>query len=111
MAARHRRVVLDVTDVVASERDVPLATRISGAATMAEFINSANGATVPIGKSQTTIEVDVERYQDLLDSTDLTPAQRQDVIQGVWTIVAVAMDLGLKVDPAQISNRKARTMP
>ena len=44
MATCHRRVVLDVTDVVASEREFPLAIRTSGVSIMAKCIHSSSRA-------------------------------------------------------------------
>jgi hypothetical protein len=69
---------------------------------MSGFMDSTHGeASAPTDKRQRRMEIDVERYQALLDSADLTPAQKREVIRALWTIIAVAIDLGLGVYPAQ----------
>jgi hypothetical protein len=46
---------------------------------------------------QRRFEIDVDRYQAMLDSTDLTPEQKEEVIRAVWTMVLIAIDLGLDI--------------
>jgi hypothetical protein len=48
---------------------------------------------------QRHLEIDVDRYQAMLDSTDLTPEQKQEVIRAVWTMILIAIDLGLGIHP------------
>lgn len=51
-------------------------------------------------KSQ-IVEVDVERYQDLLDSADLSAEQKAEFLRALWSIIIAFIDLGYGVHPAQ----------
>lgn len=55
---------------------------------------------------QRRFEIDVDRYQAMLDSTDLTPEQKEDLIRGLWTMTMMAIDLGLSIQPAPTSSAK-----
>jgi hypothetical protein len=68
---------------------------------MAKFMNDMREDATAPDKRQRRLEIDVERYQALLDSADLTAAQKQDVIRALWTINAIAIDLSLGIYPAQ----------
>lgn len=47
------------------------------------------------------IELDIEKYQSYLDGSDLTPAQKEDFLRALWSIVVAFVDLGFGVDPVQ----------
>ncbi len=47
-------------------------------------------------------EIDVDRYQAMLDSAHLTQRQKEELIRALWTIVMMAIDLGLNIQPAPI---------
>lgn len=69
---------------------------------MANFKPKTHGDAHPTtGKRRRRMEIDVERYQALLDSSELTAAQKHDLIRTLWTIIGVVTDLGLEVSPAQ----------
>ncbi|WP_300071798.1 hypothetical protein [uncultured Ruegeria sp.] len=48
-----------------------------------------------------TVEIDVERYQAYLDDPALSDAQREDIIQALWTIIVAFVELGFGVHPVQ----------
>ena len=48
-----------------------------------------------------TLTVDVARYQAYLDGSDLTPEQKEEVLQAVWSIVMTFVELGYGVHPLQ----------
>lgn len=54
-------------------------------------------------KRQRRLEIDVDRYQELLDSIDVTPAYREKVIRALSSICLMAIDLGLTIHPAPTS--------
>ncbi|MFO1210337.1 MAG: hypothetical protein U1E40_14135 [Amaricoccus sp.] len=91
---KAHRAGLDATDPVASERGAPRSppTHVQEPPTMAQS-----------GK-QRRFEIDVDRYQAMLDSTDLTPTQKEDLIRALWTMMMMAIDLGLSIQPAPNSN-------
>lgn len=47
------------------------------------------------------LEIDVERYQNLLDDPDLDPAQREQILRALWDIIIAFVDLGFGVHPMQ----------
>ncbi|MBG6211354.1 hypothetical protein IWQ49_006038 [Labrenzia sp. EL_126] len=53
------------------------------------------------GSSQRILEIDTEKYQRYLDESDLTPAQKQQVIEALWSIVVNFVELGFGVHPVQ----------
>jgi hypothetical protein len=55
------------------------------------------------GKRQRRLEIDVDRYQELLDSIDVTPAPKEQVLRAIWAISLMAIDLGLAVHHAPTS--------
>lgn len=47
------------------------------------------------------ITVDYERYTHFLESSDLTEAQKQDLLQVIWEIVVEFVSLGFGIHPLQ----------
>lgn len=47
------------------------------------------------------LEIDIEKYQAYLDGSDLTPAQKEDFLRALWSVVVAFVDLGFGVHPAQ----------
>ena len=47
------------------------------------------------------IEVDVERYQHLLDNPDLTEEQKAQMLEALWSIIVNFVELGWGVHPMQ----------
>ena len=48
-----------------------------------------------------TLSIDVARYQEYLDGSDLTPEQKEEFLQAVWSIVVTFVELGYGVHPLQ----------
>ena len=48
-----------------------------------------------------TLTLDVDRYQKYLDDADLSEAQKQDVLEALWSIIVSFVDLGFGVHPVQ----------
>ena len=46
-----------------------------------------------------TLHIDVERYQAMLDDSGVDDAQKQQVIEALWSIVVAMVELGSSVDP------------
>lgn len=51
--------------------------------------------------SERILEIDTEKYQRYLDESDLTPAQKQQVIEALWSIIVNFVELGFGVHPVQ----------
>lgn len=51
--------------------------------------------------SNATLRIDVDRYQHMLDSADLTDAQKQEVLEALWSIIVTVVELGYGVHPLQ----------
>ena len=47
------------------------------------------------------LTLDVDRYQKYLDDADLSDAQKQDVLEALWSIIVNFVDLGFGVHPVQ----------
>lgn len=47
------------------------------------------------------LEIDIEKYQAYLDGSDLTPAQKEDFLRALWSIMVACVDLGFGVHPVQ----------
>lgn len=47
--------------------------------------------------SKRTLTVDVAKYQEYLDHSDMTPDQKEDFLQAVLNIVVTFVDLGFSV--------------
>lgn len=48
-----------------------------------------------------TLRIDVERYQHMLDSADLTEAQKREILEALWSIIVTVVELGFGVHPLQ----------
>ena len=48
-----------------------------------------------------TLSIDVARYQEYLDGSDLTPEQKEEFLKAVWSIVVTFVELGHGVHPLQ----------
>ena len=48
-----------------------------------------------------TLTLDVDRYQKYLDDADLSEAQKQEVLEALWSIIVSFVDLGFGVHPVQ----------
>lgn len=69
--------------------------------------NESNlGESDPVSRapppSRRVITVDVKQYEAWLDSTDLTPAQKAEFIEALWSIVMAFVELGFGVHPLQV---------
>lgn len=51
--------------------------------------------------SNGTLRIDVERYQHMLDSADLSEDQKREVLEALWTIIVTVVELGYGVHPMQ----------
>ncbi|MCV9960289.1 hypothetical protein OIU34_00100 [Pararhizobium sp. BT-229] len=47
------------------------------------------------------VTLDVARYQALFDDSDLSPAQKEEFAQSLWSIVITFVELGFGVHPLQ----------
>ncbi|MBU2527619.1 MAG: hypothetical protein KKC03_13560 [Bacteroidetes bacterium] len=52
-------------------------------------------------KPTRVVEIDVMRYQHLLDDPDLTDEQKRAFLEALWSIVIDFVDLGFGVHPMQ----------
>lgn len=57
-------------------------------------VNSAKSA-------RPTLEVDYALYEKYLDDTDLTEAQKHEMIDGLWRIICDFVAIGFHVHPVQ----------
>lgn len=53
------------------------------------------------GEASRRVEIDIEKYQAYLDGSDLTPAQKEDFLRALWSVIVSFVDLGFGVHPAQ----------
>lgn len=51
--------------------------------------------------SNRKLGIDLDRYQYMLDSTDLTDSQKQEVLEALWSIIVTVVELGYGVHPLQ----------
>lgn len=73
---------------------------------MAELTNGAPAALprdITRGPQQRSrvIEVDIERYQEMLDSRVLSDEQKRAFLEALWSVITAFIDLGYGVHPAQ----------
>ena len=47
------------------------------------------------------LEVDIEKYQLLLDDPSLDAEQRADFLAALWSVIVAFIDLGYRVHPVQ----------
>lgn len=48
-----------------------------------------------------TLSIDVARYQEYLDGSDLTPEQKEEFLRAMWSIIVTFVELGYGVHPLQ----------
>lgn len=48
-----------------------------------------------------TLSIDVARYQEYLDGSDLTPEQKEEFLRAMWSVVVTFVELGYGVHPLQ----------
>lgn len=48
-----------------------------------------------------TLSIDVAKYQEFLDGTDLRPEQKEEFLSAVWSVVVTFVELGFDVHPLQ----------
>lgn len=53
------------------------------------------------GAAKPRLEIDIDKYQSYLDGSDLTPAQKEDFLRALWSVVVAFVDLGFGVHPVQ----------
>ena len=58
-------------------------------------------ATAEATAARPALRVDVEAYQAYLEDTDLSDAQKREVIEALWSIVVAFVELGFGVHPVQ----------
>ena len=71
---------------------------------MKNFNGANNTATILEAFSASahpTLSIDVAKYQEYLDGSDLTPEQKEEFLQAVWSIVVTFVELGYGVHPLQ----------
>ncbi len=47
------------------------------------------------------VHVDFARYQEFLDNTEMTEAQREEFLKALWSIIVAFIDLGFGIHPLQ----------
>lgn len=47
------------------------------------------------------MEIDIEKYQELLDDPSLDVDQKADFLTAIWSIIIAFTDLGYRVHPLQ----------
>lgn len=55
----------------------------------------------PVASKAKSIEIDVERYQAVLDEMDGMPEQKEALIRALWSVIVNFVDLGFGVHPVQ----------
>jgi len=63
--------------------------------------NTLNMLEAFSASARPTLSIDVARYQEYLDGSDLTPEQKEEFLQAVWSIVVTFVELGYGVHPLQ----------
>ena len=48
-----------------------------------------------------TVEIDYERYQEILDDPDMSESDKRQIIEALWQIIVQFVDLGIGVHPMQ----------
>jgi len=54
-----------------------------------------------VSTTRPALKLDVERYEEMLKSCDLTEEQRQDFLETIWSIIVGFVDLGFDIHPLQ----------
>ena len=55
-----------------------------------------------------TLTIDVAKYQEYLDGSELTPEQKEEFLKAAWSIVLSFVELGYGVHPLQEACGKER---
>lgn len=80
---------------------------------MKDDIRNGNGTGLSekfASSAQRSLTIDVARYQEYLDGSDLTPEQKEDFLRAVWSVVVTFVELGFGVHPLQeISGKDGET--
>ncbi|WP_375552561.1 hypothetical protein [Rhodophyticola porphyridii] len=63
--------------------------------------NTSNILEAFSASARPTLTVDVAKYQEHLDGSDLTPEQKEEFLKAVWSIVVTFVELGYGVHPLQ----------
>ena len=69
-------------------------------------IENTNGFTNNLteqfeASARPTLTVDLEKYQNYLDDSDMSPAQKQAYLEAIWVVIVSFVELGFGVHPAQ----------
>ncbi len=59
----------------------------------------ANTTHPPTAPPSPVLQMDVEHYERMLENSDLTPDQRQDLLEALWSMIVIFVDLGFCVEP------------
>lgn len=51
--------------------------------------------------AKTSLEIDTAKYQAYFDNPSLSDAQKEEIMQALWSIIVAFVDLGFGVHPAQ----------
>lgn len=71
---------------------------------MKDDIRNGNGIGLSenfASSAQRSLTIDVAKYQEYLDGSDLTPEQKEDFLRAVWSVVVTFVELGFDVHPLQ----------
>jgi hypothetical protein len=67
----------------------------NGADNTSTILNAFTASARPM------LTIDVERYQEYLDGSGLTPEQKEEFLKAAWSIVVTFVELGYGVHPLQ----------
>ena len=48
-----------------------------------------------------TLKLDIEKYQALLDGSDMTDEEKEEYIRTLWSVIVSFVDLGFSVQPRE----------
>jgi hypothetical protein len=66
------------------------------------FNADRNDLSYTFGASaKSTLTVDVEKYQAMLDGSGLTEEEKKQVLEALWSIIVNFVELGFEVHPLQ----------
>ena len=71
---------------------------------MKDDIRNGNGTSLSenfASSAQRIVEIDVAKYQEYLDDSDMTPEQKENFLRGLLSIILVISDLGFEVRPLE----------
>ena len=69
-------------------------------------IENSNGFTTNLteqfeASARPTLTVDLEKYQNYLDDSDMSPSQKQAYLEAIWVVIVSFVEFGFGVHPAQ----------